>query len=339
MRTSWQAFPIGLPDGRSIRLSDIAIVTDGFALPKDQALLNGEPVVSFTVQRAKGNGEVAVGKLVRERVARLSAEYPHVRFVEVDSQVEESQNSYEASLTMLLEGAILAVIVVWFFLRDWRATWICAVALPLSVIPTFAVMYFFGFSLNLLSLLAFAVVIGILVDDAIVEVENIARHRAMGKSARQAALDAADEIGLAVIATSVTLAAVFTPVAFIPGEVGLFFREFGWTAATAVLCSLLVARLLTPMLAARYLGTGANQHAEPRWMPRYLRWVDAALRHRGRTLMIALGIFIASLALVPLIPTTFLPPSDATRTATANGIAARRRAWTRPPGWPRRCAR
>ena len=305
-------FPISLPDGRSVRLSELATVTDGFAEPKDIALLDGERVVSFTVQRAKGTSEVAVGKRIREAVDELRAQHPQVQFIEVASLVENSENSYLASLTMLLEGAILAVLVVWYFLRDWRATWICAVALPLSVIPTFAVMNAFGFSLNLLSLLAFAVVIGILVDDAIVEVENIARHRAMGKSARDAALDATDEIGLAVIATSVTLAAVFVPVAFIPGEVGLFFREFGWTAATAVLCSLLVARLLTPMLAARYLGEMKNDHHEPSWMPRYIRWVEAALRHRGRTLMIALGIFIASLALIPLIPTTFLPPQDAT---------------------------
>ncbi len=307
-----ESFPISLPDGRSVRLSDIATVTDTVAEPTDMALLNGKEVVSFAMQRAKGTSEVAVGHRIRAAVEKLRTAHPHIRFVEVDSQIEAPQNSYRASLVMLLEGAILAVAVVWFFLRDWRATWICAVALPLSVIPTFAMMSWFGFSLNLLSLLAFAVVIGILVDDAIVEVENIARHRAMGKSAEAAAIDATDEIGLAVIATSVTLAAVFVPVAFIPGEVGLFFSEFGWTAATAVLCSLLVARLLTPMLAARYLGKMRSEHKDPAWMDRYLRWVHAALRHRGRTLTAALGIFLASLALVPLIPTTFLPPQDAT---------------------------
>ena len=319
--TELESFPIALPDGRSIRLSDIASVTDGIAEPKDIALLNGEEVVSFTVQRAKGTSEVEVGKRIRVAVDKLRAAHPEMTFTEVDSQVEASQNSYNASLVMLLEGAILAVIVVWFFLRDWRATWICAVALPLSVIPTFAVMSWFGFSLNLLSLLAFAVVIGILVDDAIVEVENIARHRAMGKSAEDAALDATDEIGLAVIATSVTLAAVFVPVAFIPGEVGLFFSEFGWTAATAVLCSLLVARLLTPMLASRYLGKMSTEHKDPKWMAGYLRWVEAALHHRGRTLLIALGIFIASLALIPLIPTTFLPAQDLTNTKLTMELA------------------
>ena len=173
-------------------------------------------------------------------------------FTEVVASVEDAKASYDSSMAMLLEGALLAVLVVWFFLRDWRATWISAIALPLSVIPTFAVMWWLGFSPNLLTLLALAVVIGILVDDAIVEVENVARHRAMGKPPLQAAIDATDEIGVAVIATSATLAAVFVPVAFMPGVTGKFFREFGWTAAAAVLFSLLVARLLTPMLAARF---------------------------------------------------------------------------------------
>ncbi|MCP5138648.1 MAG: efflux RND transporter permease subunit [Chromatiales bacterium] len=307
-------YPLSLPDGRVVRLSAVATVTDGFAEPKDVALLNGQPVVSFSVQRAHSTSEVGVGRSIRERVARLAADHPELSFVEVASAVEPAENSYNASVAMLLEGTVLAVVVVWIFLRDWRATWICAVALPLSVIPTFAMMHWFGFSLNLLSLLAFAVVIGILVDDAIVEVENIARHRAMGKSARQAAIDAADEIGIAVIATSATLVAVFVPVAMIGGQVGLFFREFGWTAATAVLCSLLVARLLTPMLAAQFMQSAGEAIPESGWMPGYIRWVEAALRHRKRTLLLAFAVFLGSLALVPLIPTTFLPPGSGTRT-------------------------
>ncbi len=306
-------YPISLPDGRTVRLSALARVTDGIAEPRALALLDGRPVVSVSIQRSRGTSEVAVGRKVRERIEALAAQYPDVRYIEVGSAVEQAENSYNASVTMLLEGAALAVLVVWLFLRDWRATWISALALPLSVFPTFAVMHWLGFSLNLLSLLAFAVVVGILVDDAIVEVENISRHRAMGKSARQAAIDAADEIGIAVIATSVTLAAVFIPVAFIPGEVGLFFREFGWTAAGAVLFSLLVARLLTPMLAARFLTAEQRVQPQARWMTHYLTWVEAALRHRGRTLLIAFGTFGFSLALVPLIPTTFLPPGDAER--------------------------
>ena len=307
-------FPISLPDGRSVRLSSLATVTDGIADPRQIALLDGQPVVSVSVQRAAGASAVAVGKDVRQKIAELRAAHPEVRFIEVASGVEPAQNSFDSSVAMLREGTLLAVFVVWLFLRDWRATWISALALPLSVLPTFIVMHWLGFSLNLLSLLAFAVVIGVLVDDAIVEIENIAQHRAMGKTREQAAIDAADEIGIAVIATSATLAAVFVPVAFMPGEIGLYFREFGWTAAAAVLFSLLVARLLTPMLAARYLGTVERSHVEPRWMPRYLTWAEAALRHRGRTVALALGTFVAALALVPLIPTTFLPPSNESRT-------------------------
>jgi hydrophobe/amphiphile efflux-1 (HAE1) family protein len=307
-------FPISLPDGRSVRLSAIATVTDGHAEPRDQAFLDGRPVVGFGVQRAVRTSEVAVGSEVRERVAALAAQHPDIRFVEVGSTVEEAKNSYDASIAMLAEGALLAVAVVWLFLRDMRATLISALALPLSVIPTFGVMHLLGFSLNLLSLLALAVVIGILVDDAIVEVENIARHRAMGKSPLQAAAEAADEIGIAVIATSATLAAVFVPVAFMPGQVGQFFREFGWTAATAVLFSLLVARLLTPMLAAYFMTGAPKEQVEPAWLRIYLGGVAEALRHPVRTLVAAVAITAASFALVPFIPTTFVPPSNQNRT-------------------------
>src|SRR5207342_1167929 len=197
-------------------------------------------------------------------------------------------------------------LVVWLFLRDWRATWISAVALPLSIIPTFAVMWLFGFTLNLITLLALSVVVGILVDDAIVEIENIVRHLRMGKTPLDAARDAADEIGTAVVATSVTLAAVFIPVAFMPGIAGKFFREFGWTAATAVLFSLLVARLLTPMMAAYLLKPQDHDPGESRLMQRYLRWVDSALRNRWKTLGVATALFLASMAIPFIIPKTFI---------------------------------
>lgn len=306
-------YPIYLPDGRTVRLSAIATVTDGAAEPRAAALLDDKHVVGFSTRRTSGSSEVAVGEGIRKRIAQLQAEHPEVRFIEVQSTVETAKNSYDSSMMMLLEGALLAVIVVWFFLREWRATLISAIALPLSVIPTFAVMQFFGFSLNLLTLLALAVVIGVLVDDAIVEVENVARHRAMGKPPMQAAIDAADEIGIAVIATSVTLAAVFIPVAFMPGVTGKFFREFGWTAAAAVLFSLLVARLLTPMLAGYFMRGEPKAATDSPLMQRYLRWVDLALHHRRWTLVIAMAIFVLSLGLIPLIPKTFVPTTDQSR--------------------------
>jgi multidrug efflux pump subunit AcrB len=306
------AFQISAPDGRKLRLGDIAQISDGVADPRAMALFDGKPVVSFGVVRTRGSSEVHLGRALRARVAKLAVQYPHLKFSEVASTVEEAEGSFESSMTMLWEGSLLAVLVVFLFLRDWRATWISAVALPLSIIPTFGVIYWMGFSLNLITLLALAVVVGILVDDAIVEIENIVRHLKMGKSPIQAARDAADEIGVAVIATSVTLGAVFIPVAFMPGIPGKFFREFGWTAAIAVLFSLLVARLLTPMMAAYQLKAHAvAPDAAPKPLMRgYLAVVRWALLNRAATLVLALLFFIGSLAIVPLIPSTFLPPSN-----------------------------
>ncbi len=303
-------FPISMPDGRSVRLSTLATVTDGTATPTQRTTLDGRPVIGFAVQRTTNTSEVDVGNAVREAVATLQKEQPRVRMVEVASTTQVAEDSFESSMHMLYEGAALAVLVVFLFLRDIRATLISAVALPLSIIPTFAVMHWFGFSLNMITLLALAVVVGILVDDAIVEVENIDRHLRMGKDPKQAALEAADEIGLAVIATSCTLAAVFIPVAFMPGIPGKFFREFGWTAAAAVLFSLLVARLITPMMAAYLLKPLPEHKGDSKLMQWYLRFVDNSLRHRNRTLAVALGIFIGSLALLPLLKVTFIPPTD-----------------------------
>ena len=288
----------------------LATVSDGNATVSQRTTLDGRPVIGFAVQRTTNTSEVDVGNAVREAVARLQDEQPRVRMVEVASTTQVAENSFESSMHMLYEGAALAVLVVFLFLRDIRATLISAVALPLSIIPTFAVMYWFGFSLNMITLLALAVVVGILVDDAIVEVENIDRHLRMGKTPKTAALEAADEIGLAVIATSCTLAAVFIPVAFMPGIPGKFFREFGWTAAAAVLFSLLVARLITPMMAAYLLKPLPEHKGDSKLMQWYLRFVDNSLRHRNRTLLVALAIFIGSLALLPLLKVTFIPPTD-----------------------------
>ena len=303
-------FSISLADGRAVRLSALATVRDGAGDPTEAALLDGTPVVGFSLSRTRGSDEIKVAAGVVDALKTLEQAHPGVKFGVVTSMVEEAQRSYDSSMTMLWEGALLALFVVWLFLRDWRATWVSALALPLSIIPTFAVMHLFGFSLNLITLLALSVVVGILVDDAIVEIENIVRHLRMGRSPKDAAREAADEIGTAVIATSMTLAAVFVPVAFMPGIAGKFFREFGWTAATAVLFSLLVARLLTPMMAAYVLKPQPEPEGETRLMRWYLGWVDAALRHRGRTLWLAFGMFLGSLALVPLIPATFIPFTD-----------------------------
>jgi multidrug efflux pump subunit AcrB len=308
---------IVLSNGRRVQLPEIASIKDTIADRRSAALLNGQDVVGFEITRSKGASEVEVGQGVEKALADLKAQRPDLTIVEAFNFVEPVKEDFNSSMKMLYEGAFLAVVVVWFFLRDWRATFVSAVALPLSIIPAFAGMYYLGFSLNVVSLLAMSLVVGILVDDAIVEVENIVRHLRMGKSPLDAAREAADEIGLAVIATTFTLIAVFLPTAFMSGIAGKFFKQFGWTAALAVLASLVVARMLTPMMAAYMLKSKGEEHEknEPgKLMRRYLGWVRWALAHRLVTCIAAGAFFIGSVMLIPLLPTGFIPPDDLSQT-------------------------
>ena len=299
-----------LSDGRRIRLDQVATVQDTVAEQRSAALLNGQSVVGFEVMRSRGASEVEVGAAVQKALQELKDQHPDLVLTEAFNFVQPVEEEFNASMTLLFEGAILAVIVVWLFLRDWRATFVSAVALPLSVIPAFIGMAALGFSINVITLLALSLVIGILVDDAIVEVENIERHLRMGKTPYQASMEAADEIGLAVIATTFTLIAVFLPTAFMSGIAGKFFKQFGWTAALAVFASLVVARVLTPMMAAYIMQRNMNEHREPFWMPAYLRWAAWCLKHRLITALAAAGFFIGSIMLIPLLPTGFIPPDD-----------------------------
>lgn len=305
---------LALPDGRRIRLTDVATVTDTWAEPRSAALLNGQSVVGFEVARSRGESEVEVGAAVHAALAELRAAHPDIEITEAFNFVAPVEEEYQGSLQLLYEGALLAVLVVWLFLRDWRATFVSAVALPLSVIPAFIGMYLLGFSVNVVTLLALSLVVGILVDDAIVEVENIVRHLRMGKTPFEAAMEAADEIGLAVIATTFTLIAVFLPTAFMSGVAGKFFKQFGWTAALAVFASLVVARMLTPMMSAYLLKPAAGEHREPRWLGWYSRWAERCLKHRGLTMLAAAAFFIGSVMLIPLLPTGFIPPDDNSQT-------------------------
>ena len=309
---------VALADGRRIRLDQVARVLDTVAEPRSAAFLDGKPVVAFEIQRSLGAGEVEVMDGVRAQLAALTAEHPDIAVTEAFNFVDPVVENYEGSMYLLYEGALLAVLVVWLFLRDWRATLVAATALPLSVIPAFAVMhYVFGFSVNVVSLLSLSLVVGILVDDAIVEIENIMRHLRMGKTPFQAAMEAADEIGLAVIATTFTLIAVFLPTAFMSGIPGKFFVQFGWTAAIAVFFSLVVARLLTPMMAAYILRPPKKDHHEPRWLDIYLGWARWCLRHRVLTLLATAVFFFGSFGLAGLLPTGFLPPDDLSQTQVA----------------------
>jgi len=304
------ALSIPLADGRSVRLDQLARISDTIADRSTLAYADGKSVIGFQIKRALGFSDVGVAESVRAAVEKFSAAHPEVKINEASTTIEPIKDNYTGSMHLLLEGAILAVVVVWLFLRDWRATLISATALPLSIVPTFIVMYLADFSLNTISLLALALVVGILVDDAIVEVENIARHLNMGKTPYQAAMEAADEIGLAVIATTFTLVAVFLPTAFMGGIPGKIFRQFGVTAAVAVLASLLVARLLTPMMAAYFMKKREHSSQESSVMTRYLGWVRYGLNHRKTIVAAALVFFAGSLALIPLLKTGFMPAMD-----------------------------
>jgi multidrug efflux pump subunit AcrB len=302
--------PISLPDGRSVRLDTIADVRDQASEQRSAALLNGKPVIGFEIVRAWGASALGVAKDARKVVDQLAKDYPNVKFAEATSTVGYIQTSYDSSMEMLIEGAALAILVVWLFLRDWRATAVSALALPLSIIPTFWAIWALGFTLNILTLLALTLVVGILVDDAIVEVENIFRHLRTGKKPREAAMDAAIEIGLAVVATTLTICAVFIPVAFMGGIAGEFFRPFGFTVTVAVLFSLLVARTLTPMMAAYFLKPHDKPEVRPWIMTWYLERVRWCLANRWKTLGVATLVIGGMLALFPLLPTGFSPAGD-----------------------------
>ncbi|CAM5212447.1 Multidrug resistance protein MdtC [Bosea thiooxidans] len=247
-----------------MRLKELGRVEDLHSEPRAFGRLNKNPVVTFAVFRSKGSSELSVKDVVAQRVEELNKRFPDIKITPIDDAVAYTHGNYKAAMETLIEGAALAVIVVFLFLRNWRATLITAVALPLSAIPTFWAMELMGFSLNLVSLLGITLVTGILVDDAIVEIENIVRHMKMGKSPYRAAMEAADEIGLAVIAITLTIVAIFAPVSFMGGVAGQYFRQFGLTVAVAVLFSLLVARLITPMMAAYLMPAGPPCRPEGR---------------------------------------------------------------------------
>ena len=327
---------ISLTGGREVRLKELGRVEDSNSEPRSFGRLDKSPVVTFAVFRSKGSSELSVKEVVAARVAELNKRYPDVVLKPIDDAVAYTYGNYKAAMTTLLEGAGLAVLVVFLFLKNWRATLITAIALPLSAIPTFWAMELMGFSLNLVSLLGITLVTGILVDDAIVEIENIVRHMRMGKSPYRAAMEAADEIGLAVIAITLTIVAIFAPVSFMSGVAGQYFRQFGLTVAVAVLFSLLVARLITPMMAAylmkpvrhqdpkdgfvmgAYVGLLKGSLARLRipFLPRLDgtgRWRKLPLNMAYVTLLIGFGFLYGSIQATALLPTGFIPDEDTGR--------------------------
>src|SRR5438309_4709648 len=300
---------ISVGSGRTVKLADIATVKDSYGERRDIAKMNGKPVVSFGIVRSRGASDVAVFDGVEKEIAKIEKENPGVHFVKRSNSVKYTKENYKAAMRSVIEGALLAVVVVFLFLRDLRATLISALAIPLSAIPTFWIMDLMGFTLNFMTLLALSLVAGVLVDDAIVEIENIVRHMRMGKSAYQASIDAADEIGLAVVATTFSIVAVFLPVGLMPGIAGQFFKNFGFTVVVAVLISLAVARLITPMIAAYFLkAKGHASHGEGRVMDGYMKVLGWTLRNRWWTVLIGVVAFIVTIGLYMTLPFTFQPP-------------------------------
>ncbi len=304
-----QSLPVALPAGESLPLGAVATIQAGTQPPESLARLDGAPVVGFSVWQSRGADALQTAAAAQAMLRTLQESHPGLAFTQVAGSVDDTRSTYHATLEALIEGVLLAAATVWWFLRDARATLIVALAMPLSLLPAFLVLSLCGQSLNAISLLALALVVGILVDDAIVEIENIDRHIAMGKRPYRAALDAADEIGPAVVATSFAIIAVFLPVSLMQGLVGQYFKPFGLTVAIAVFASLLVARLFTPLLAAYFLKLRIV-HAQPGWLPAYRRWLDLALARPKSCLAMAAAVLALTVLLFQALPIGFLPIED-----------------------------
>ncbi len=299
---------IPISDGRIIRLADVATVSDSYGEQNSINKIGHKQVVTFGFQRAKGASDVTVYDGAVEVLDKIKAENPGIKFTRVFSVIDYTKDQYRSSMAAMIEGALLAVVVVFLFLRDWRATIISAIAIPLSAIPAFWFMDLLGFSLNTMSLLALGLVAGVLVDDAIVEIENIVRHMRMGKSAYQASIDAADEIGLAVVATTFSIVAVFLPVGLMPGVSGVFFKNFGLTVVVAVLMSLAVARMISPMIAAYFMKShGEEGHATGPMMKRYIRMLEWTLYNRWKMVLVGVVGFAATIGMFFVIPSQLFP--------------------------------
>ena len=302
---------ISIGGGRTIKLADIATVQDQFAEQRSASQFDGRQAITFDFQRAKGASDVSVFHGAEKKLAELEKKDPRVKFKLIFNETQYAEMQYHSAIEAMLEGAVLAVVVVFLFLRDWRATAISALAIPLSAIPTFWIMQLLGFTLNQMTLLALSLVAGVLVDDAIVEIENIVRHMRMGKTAYQASIDAADEIGIAVLATTMSIVAVFLPCGLMPGVSGQFFKNFALTVVVSVLISLAVARLITPMIAAYFLkAKGHASHGEGRLMDAYMGALRWTLRHRWSSIVAGAVALVLTVFFFAILPQSFQPDQD-----------------------------
>ena len=316
-------------DGLQVRLADVATIVDGNKEQTSFARIDGVRAVSLDMLKVRGSNTVEVGQGVKAAIDRLKKELPaDVELTILSDQSKYVKSSVDGVKATIIEGGLLTVFIVFLFLASWRSTVITALTLPISVVATFIALYAFGFTLNNLTLMALSLCIGLLIDDAIVVRENIVRHLAMGKSHRQAALEATEEIGLAVLSTTLAIVAVFAPVAFMGGIIGLFFYQFGVTVVVAVLISLFVSFTLDPMLSAVWPDPVGNRFKRLPWLGRFLDWFDRkmealqhryelvirwSLSHRKTVLGISFGMVvfvIASTIFFPLIGSEFVPKDD-----------------------------
>ena len=319
-----ESLPIASRPGGAVLLSQVATVSQGLAKAQSAATLNGKPAVGLVLTASSTANSLTVDDEVRAELAKLAPQLPPGVSTTITGDITSYVRSALSNVELdLFLGILFAAIVLAAFLHRLANTLIVMVAIPVSLVSTFAVMYFLGFSLDLISLMALSLLIGILVDDSIVVLENIHRHRAMGKEPAEAAIDGRAEIGAAAVAITLTDVVVYAPVAFVSGNVGQLFREFGLTIVAATLFSLLVSFTLTPMLAARFgrtpspssLGARFGRRFDAgfeRLRARYQRVIGWALRHRGSVLGVALAALVGSVAIVRagVLPTTFVPPED-----------------------------
>jgi HAE1 family hydrophobic/amphiphilic exporter-1 len=312
--------------GQPVFLSQVADVIDGEEEPETSALVDGKRAVALDVVRAQGENTIAVVDSVRRTVAGLAGELPPDVTVSVVRDASTAiRNSVASVQRNIVEGALLTVVIVFLFLSSWRSTVITGLTLPISLIGTFLVMFAMGFSINLVTLLALSICVGLLIDDAIVVRENIVRHQAMGKHHRDAAFDGTKEIGLAVAATTFTIVAVFMPIGFMGGIIGRFFKQFGVTVAFAVMLSMLIAFTLDPMLSSVWRDPDAHGPRGNGPVARLLRVFQATmlrleggyvallrwgLRHRAVTMAAAVAIFAGAFPMMKLVGTEFVPEAD-----------------------------
>ena len=312
--------------GAPVYLSQVAQVIDGEKEETSLARINGRPSITLDLQKAQDANIVETGRGVNEAVAALKPRLPpNVELRVVNSAADAVERSVDRVKHTIIEGACLTVLIVFLFLHSWRSTIITGLTLPIAVIATFIALYAFGFTLNFLTLMALSLCIGLLIDDAIVVRENIVRHLGLGKDHMKAAREGTDEIGLAVMATTFAIVAVFVPIAFMSGLIGRFFVQFGLTVAVAVLVSLFVSFTLDPMLSSVWHDPPGSRFRRVPWLGRFMErvergveWVHVlygrvlewALVHRIKVIVIALISFFASFLVVPLVGTEFIPEAD-----------------------------